>query len=85
MKYYQNEKEGPVGTIMSPGCKDLPGGYANDIIGQGCWAITGQAIIIGDTGDSVHQAADCCNFNFRAEGEQPCVPNVYFLPGIDMR
>jgi hypothetical protein len=67
--------------IQSPGCKDLPGGYVNDTVGKGCWAITGQTVIIGDKADSVMKGMECCNWNFRVDGTQPCCPNKYFLPG----
>ena len=47
----------------------------------GCWAITGQAIIIGDTAFSVMAGFECCNFNFRVDSTQAAVPTYLALKG----
>ena len=51
-KYFGGDAD--VFAAMGPvGCDGLPGAYANDIVGKGCWAVTGKPVIIGDTFMSV--------------------------------
>ena len=78
---YFNGADFEAAPIMSKGCKDLPGGYVNDTIGMGCWAVTGQTVNIGDTDFSVHKGMECCNFNFRVCSTQSPCPCKDNLPG----
>ena len=64
------------------GCKDLPGGYVNDVIYGMCWAVSGQTIKIGPTEFTIMQGFECTNFNFRVEGTQPPAPNKASLNNI---
>ncbi len=80
-RYWSPPRTGPEAPLFPRGCRDLPGGYVNDVVGMGCWAITGQTITIGDTADSVMKGMECCNWNFRVESTQPCCPDKFYLPG----
>ena len=53
MGKYFSDTEVSDGTLGPLGCMGLPGLYANDIVGQGCWAVTGAPVIINDTYMSV--------------------------------
>lgn len=64
-----------------PGCGDQSSGHVNDIIGKGCWKVSGQPVIIGDTYMSVHAGFECCNFNFRTDTTSSPVPMLAALPG----
>jgi hypothetical protein len=79
-KYFADTEIGD-GALGPVGCTGLPGAYANDIVGEGCWAVTGQPIIIGDTFFSIQAGFECTNFNFRIDGTQPAVPFQGNLPG----
>jgi hypothetical protein len=79
-KYFGGDAD--VFAVMGPvGCDGLPGAYANDIVGRGCWAVTGKPVIIGDTYMSVQAGFECTNFNFRVDGTCSPVPSQGGLPG----
>jgi hypothetical protein len=78
---YINGEEDAVAPLMSRGCLGSPGGYINDLIGKGCWGVTGAPIIIGDTSMSVQYGFEMCNFNFRVFTTFPAVANQTDLSG----
>jgi hypothetical protein len=79
-KYYSgadsaDEPKGP------RGCGGLDGAYVNDVIGEGCWAITGYPVTIGDTMDCIQSGFEICNFNFRVDATMNPVATVKSLEG----
>ena len=79
MGKYFSDTEVSDGTLGPLGCMGLPGLYANDIVGQGCWAVTGAPVIINDTYMSVMAGFEMINFNFRVDGtSRACQINMLF-------
>jgi hypothetical protein len=62
------------------GCGGLSSGHVNDVIGQGCWKVSGQTVIISDTYMSIQAGFECCNYNFRTDTTTSPVPNRLSLP-----
>lgn len=81
MGKYLGSNEIASATIGPLGCAGLPGMYANDVVGKGCWAVSGEKVPIGDTYASIHAGFEIINFNFRVDGTSPSVPTQNSLPG----
>lgn len=79
-KYFSGRRDA-AGSKGGRGCGGLPGGYINDVIGKGCWAVVGQTIIIGGSTMSIQAGFECCNFNFRTDTTSSPVPIRASLPG----
>jgi hypothetical protein len=74
--------DGSAFAALGPiGCDRLPGMYANDIVGKGCWAVTGKTIPIGSSYASIQAGFELINFNFRVDGTAGAVPSQISLPG----
>ena len=91
--YIEEHDPNPDAPRMSVGCRlipkdspgeggEMPGGYINDVIGEGCWAAHAKPVPIGDTRASVHEGFEYCNFYFKVASTQASLPNSYYLPGI---
>ena len=81
-KYY-NAADSKGALIGSPGCGDLApsGGWINDINSNGCWAVNGPTIPIGQSFASVQAAWEIVNAAFSSVSMQPAIANYIDLPG----
>ena len=66
--------------IMSRGCGNLEdGAYANDTIGEGCWALHGSPIIIGSSFASYQAGFEKINSLFKVDSTQNPLPTYIYL------
>ena len=81
MGKYFSGKGSASAPIGGRGCGNLSSGHINDVIGQGCWKVSGEKVIISDSWMSIQAGFECCNFNFRVDGTSSPVPLIASLPG----
>lgn len=77
---YLGEVSNATAGISGRGCGQFKdAAYINDTNGQGCWAVKGKIIPIGNLRVSTHEAHEYINAMFKVDSTRVPLPTLFYL------